>query len=87
MLDAAEIRKHQRMLSVPVGKNGCANIPVRYHRTCQSTFTHKKDLLKQSGDDEKEDPGPSEPRRSSRDPGAGESDYYPSQTLYILQKR
>ena len=30
-------------------------------------------MLKLSGEDEKEDPGPSEPRRSSRDPSAGES--------------
>ena len=53
MLDATKIRKHEKILSVPVGENGCPNIPVRYHRTCRSTFTHKKDLLKLSGDDEK----------------------------------
>ena len=45
LLDAAKIRKHERILSVPVEENGCLNIPVRYHRTCQSTFTYEKDLL------------------------------------------
>ena len=53
LLDATKIRKHEKIVSVPVGENGCPNIPVRYHRTCRSTFTHKKDLLKLSGDDEK----------------------------------
>ena len=82
LLDAAKIRKHERILSVPVEENGCLNIPVRYHRTCQSTFTYEKDLLKLSGDDEKEDPGSSEPRRSSRDPNAGESIILPKHCIF-----
>ena len=73
LIDAAKIREHERILSMSVGENGCPNIPVRYHRRCRSAFTHEKDLLKLSGEDEKEDPGQSEPRRSSKDPSAGES--------------
>ena len=43
LIDAAKIKEHERILSMPVGENGCPNIPVRYHSTCRSTFTHKKD--------------------------------------------
>ena len=82
LLDAAKTKKHKRIFSVPVGENGCPNIPVRYNRTCRSTFTHKKDLLKLSGEDEKEDPGPSVPRRSSRDPSAGECVILPKHCIF-----
>ena len=86
MLDAAKIRKHERILSAPVGENGCPNIPVRYHRTCRSTFTHRKDLLKLSGEHEKKDPSPSEPRRSSRDPSDGESIILPKHCIFCKKK-
>ena len=87
LIDAAKIREHERILSMPVGENGCPNIPVRYHSTCRSTFTHKKDLLKLSGEDEKEDPGPSEPRRSSRDPSAGESSILPKHFIFCKKDK
>ena len=82
MLDAAKIRKHERILSVQVGENCCPNIPVCYHRTCRSTFTHKKDLLKLSGENEKKDPDPSETKRSSRDPSGRESIILPKHCIF-----
>ena len=74
LLDTAQIRKHKEIFAVPVGENGCPDIPVRYHRTCRSAFTHKKDLLKLSAEDGKvDDADPNELKRSSRDPSAGGS--------------
>ena len=87
LLDAAKIRKHERIISVPVGEKECPNIPVRYHRTCWSTFTHKNDLLKLSEDDEKEDPGQSGPRRSSRDSNGGESVILPKHCIFCKKDK
>ena len=87
LINAAKIREYERILSMPVGENGCPNIPVRYQRTCRSTFTHEKDLLKLSGEDEKEDPSPSEPRRSSRDPSAGESIILPKYCIFCKKDK
>ena len=86
LIDAA-IREHERILSMPVGENGCPNIPVRYHRTCRSTFTHKKDLLKLSGQDEKEDLRSSEPRRSLRDSVAEESIILPKHCIFCKKDK
>ena len=45
----------------------------------------KKDLLKLPGEDEKEDPNPSEPRRSSRDPIGRESIILPKHCTHICR--
>ena len=88
LLDAAQIRKHKGILAVPVGANGCPDIPVRYHRTCRSAFTHKKDLLKLSAEDGKvDDAGPNELRRSSRDPSAGGSPILPNHCIFCIKDK
>ena len=46
LLEAAQIRKHERILSVPVGENELPTCPVQYHRSCRSVFNHKKELSK-----------------------------------------
>jgi hypothetical protein len=71
-LHAAQIRGHKKLLDVTVGENGLPEFPVRYHRSCRATFTHKKDLLKLSIVPPKQlsEPLPqqhSSQRRSSRD--------------------
>ena len=88
LLDAAQTRKHEGILGVPVGENGCPNIPVRYHRTCRSAFTHKKDLLKLSAENGKVgDAGPSRLRRSSRDPSAGGSPILPNCCIFCRKDK
>ena len=75
-------------VAVPVGENGCPDIPVRYHRTCRSAFTHKKDLLKLSAEDGKvDDAGPNELRRSSRDPSAGGSPILPNHCIFCKKDK
>ena len=88
LLDAAQIKKHKGILAVPVGENGCPDIPVRYHHTCTSAFTHKKDLLKLFAEDGKEeDAGPNELRRSFRDPSAGGSLILPSRCIFCKKDK
>ena len=88
LLDAAQIRKHKGILAVPVGENGCPDIPVRYHHTCRSAFTHKKDLLKLSAEDGKvDDAGPNELRRSSRDLSAGGSPILPNHCIFCKKDK
>ena len=48
LLEAAQIRKHERISSVPIGENELTIFPVHYHRSCRSAFTHKKELSKPS---------------------------------------
>jgi hypothetical protein len=47
-LHAAQIRGHKKLLDVTFGENGLPEFPVRCHRSCRATFSHKKDLLKLS---------------------------------------
>ena len=42
--EAVQIRKHERILSIPVGENELPTCPVQYHYSCRLAFTHKKEL-------------------------------------------
>ena len=46
LLVAAQIRKHEGILSILDRENELPICPVHYHRPCRSAFTHKKELSK-----------------------------------------
>ena len=68
---AAEIRKHEDILSIEVADDQIPN-GIFYHRECRSTFTHKHDLdriersqKKEKEEEEEEEEENSYQRRSS----------------------
>ena len=62
------------------GENDFPTTPVKYHRSCRSEFTHKRDLqAEKSAENNKNDP-PS--RRSSRDAIQGQSAVLPDCCIF-----
>lgn len=72
---AAVLRDHKAILGLSSGENDFPTTPVKYHRSCRSEFTHKRDLqAEKSAENNKNDPLS---RRSSRDSSQGQSAVLP----------
>ena len=72
---AAVLRDHKVILRLSSGENDLPRTPVKYHRSCRSEFTHKRDLqAEKSAENNKNDP-PS--RKSSRDASQEQSAVLP----------
>ena len=67
LLEAAQIRKHEGNLSIPIGENELPSCPVQYHCSCRSAFTYKKELSKFSVADGDQSSEQTESRKSKRD--------------------
>ena len=82
LLEAAQIRKHERILSIPVGKNELPICPVHYHRSYRSAFTHKKELSKFSVADVDQSSEQTQSRKSKRDMQTRGSPVLPNHKKY-----
>ena len=72
---AAVLHDHKAVLGLSSGKNDFPTTPVKYHRSCRSEFTHKRDLQAETSAQNNKNDRPS--RRSSIDASQGQSAVLP----------
>ena len=82
LLEAAQIRKHERILSIPFGENELPIRPVYYHHSCTSAFTHKKELSKFSVADGDQSSEQTQSRKSKRDIQTWASPVLPNHCIF-----
>ena len=87
LLEAAQIRKHERILSIPVGENELPICPAHYHRSCRSAFTHKKELSKFSVADGDQSSEQTQSRKSKRDMQTRGSPVLPNHCIFCKKEK
>ena len=87
LLEAGQIRKHERILSIPVRKNELPICPVYYHHSCRSAFTHKKELSKFSVADGDQSSEQTQSSKSKRDIQTRGSPVLPNHCIFCKKEK